>query len=524
MNSWYSRTVKKLFDFVMAQKVLVGAVALVAIVVVGGSVWSSKNGNGETITVARGTFVQTVSVSGKVEAENEVDLGFSQSGRIARVYVTEGDLVYPGTLIAEIENGDLYATLLQKEAALDREMAELDALVRGTRPEEIAVYESSVASAHASLTAANQAVVDAILSAYSTADGAVHATVDQFMSNANTTSPQLSFLIGDTALKASVESGRVTIEKVLKDWQGRNTTLTAGSDLARAATDAQASLTQVTTYLGSVGSALAAAIPSTAITQTVLDVYKTSVATARSSVNTVTSTLTTAVKAQTAAQTALVTAERDLAFRSAGATAEDLRAQEASVKAAEADVLSASAQLAKTQIRAPFPGTVTKIDAKVGKSVSPGVAQVSVIGSGVFQVETFVPEINVALLKSGDSAVVTFDSYGPEVTFTATVVSVDLGETERDGVSTYRTVLSFTTADQRIRSGMTANVVITADKRDGVIAIPQRLVKNVGTRQVVAVMVGNEVEEKDVTTGAVSSLGTIEILSGLSVGDVLIIE
>lgn len=508
----------------MAQKMVAAGVAVVALIIIGGSVWSSSGGGPETLTIARGEFVQTVSVSGKVEAENEVDLSFSQAGRIARVYVKEGDPVYPGTLIAEVENGDLYATLLQREAALEREEAELDALRKGTRAEELAVYESSVASAQASLVAANQAVVDAVLSAYSTSDGAIHATVDQFLSNPNTSSPQLTFLTGDANLKSSVESRRVTMESLLKAWQVKNASLTASGNLGAAAQDAQVSLQSVATYLGDVGAILAASIPSSSVTQTTLDGYKTSVATARSNVNTVTSTLTTAVKAQTAAQTALVTAERDLALRAAGATPEDVRAQEASVKAAEADVLSAAAQLQKTQIRAPFPGIVTKIDAKVGKSVSPSEAQVSVIGSGVYQIETFVPEINVSLLKPGNPATVTFDSYGPDVTFAAEVVSVDLGETERDGVSTYRTVLVFKEKDPRIRSGMTANAVITADRRDGVIAIPQRIVRNVGTKQVVSVVEGDKAVDRTVTTGAVSSLGTIEILSGLSVGDVVVVE
>lgn len=508
----------------MAQKVVSAGVAVVVLIIIGGSVWSSGNGKYETLTVERGTFVQTVSVSGKVQAENEVDLSFSQSGRVTRVYVEEGDPVYPGTLIAEIENGDLYATLLQREAALEREEAKLDALLRGTRAEELAVYESSVSSARASLTAANQAVVDAIYSAFSTADGAIHASVDQFFSNANTSSPQLSFLTGDSALKSSVESGRYTTGTLLKDWELRIAKVSVSGDLAAAALDAQMSLQKVSAYLGSVSSILAAAIPTTGVTQATLDSYKTDIAGERASINTVTSALTTAVKAQTAAQTALVTAERDLALKRAGTSAEDVRAQEATVKAAKADVLSAAAQLQKTQIRSPFSGTVTKIDAKVGKSVSPSEAQVSVIGSGVYQIETFVPEINVSLLVEGDPATVTFDSYGPEVVFDAKVLTVDLGETERDGVSTYRTVLVFATEDTRIRSGMTANAVIVADEREGVLAIPQKLVRNVGTTQVVSVEELGEVKDRIVTTGAVSSLGDIEILSGLQPGDVVVIQ
>lgn len=515
---------KKLFSYLVAQKIILGAVGVVALAVGGFIYWDSNTNDYTTITVSRGDFVQTVSVSGKVVAENEVDLGFSQSGRISRVYVKEGGIVNAGDLIAEVENGELYGAQLQKQAALDRATAQLDALKRGTRPEELAVSESAVQSAQASVVAANQAVVDAVLSAYSTSDGAIHATVDQFFSNPNSTSPQVTFYTGNTSLKSSVESRRVGMESLLNDWLARNGTLTSQSDLVKVSQDAQSSLQQIATYLGDVGATLATSIPSASVSQATLDGYKTAVATARASVNTVTSTLTTAVKTQTAAQTALVTAERDLSLKRAGTTQEDIRAQEASVKAAEADVLSATAQLQKTQIRAPFKGTVTKVDAKVGKSVAPSESQVSVIGSGVFQIETFVPEINVSLVKKGDPAEVTFDSYGSDARFTASVLTVDLGVTSKDGVSTYRTILVFSGADDRIRSGMTANVIITTLKKPDVLAIPQKLVVQKDGVSTVRVLRGEVDTPVAVTTGALSAVGDIEILSGLSVGDQVILK
>ena len=513
----------KAITFVVTQKILVG-IGAVVVLVAGVTIFNSNGGDVKTLTVERKDFVQTVSVSGKVQAANEVDLGFSQSGRIARVYAMEGQVVGEGTLIAEIENGDLYATLLQKQAALDRAEAQLDALKRGTRPEELAVTESAVSSAEAALTAANQGVVDAVLSAYATADSAVHATADQFFSNPNSTSPLINLLTSNTTLKASVESRRVTMEFALKAWAAKIDPLRSSSDLNIAASEAQASLQGVMNYLSDIGALLATSIPSSTITQATLDTYKTSVATARTSLNTASSALTTAYKAETTAQTALVTAERDLALARAGATPEDIRAQEASVKAAEADVLSASSQLTKTQIRAPFKGVVTKVDAKVGKSVSPGEAQVSVIGSGVFEIETFVPELNVSLVQVGNPAAVTFDSYGKDTVFPAEVLTVDLGETVKDGVSTYRTVLVFKGTDARIRSGMTANVVITTLQKEQTISIPQKLVTERNGVTSVRVVVGDGSEERAVTTGAVSSTGDIEIVSGLSVGDQVLLE
>lgn len=496
-----------------------------AVVVVGGAgylIWSNGNGNIQTLTVTRGDFVQQVSVSGRVMADQEVDLGFSQSGRISGVYVKEGQAVARGALVAEIENGDLYAALVQRRAALDRAETQLEALKRGTRPEEIAIQESTVAANEAALKAARQALVDAILSSYATSDSAVFATTDQLFSNPGST-PQLTFQVSNGTLETLVESERGAIGLTLASWQNANAGLPSKADLSAPAVTAQAYLADVSKYLSDVSAALAASIPTSSVSQATLDGYKTAVATARANVNTAVATLTAAQKSLAAAESALTTSERDLALKKAGATHEDIRAQEASVTVAEADVLSATAQLEKTQIRAPFSGIVTKIDAKVGGSAAPGVPLVSLIGTGTFQIESFIPELTVVLVEPGDSARVTFDSYGPGVEFVADVVSIDRGETTRDGVTTYRTVLAFREDDERIRSGMTANVVITTESKTDVIALPQLLVERRGTDTYVRVKVGESVEERAVSVGAVSSFGDIEILSGLVPGDLVVV-
>ncbi len=511
---------KRLVSFLYMYWVL----GLALVLVVGGVVFYARpSGKEETyLTVRQGPFLQQVSVSGKVIASQQVDLGFSQSGRVAGVYVKEGKAVTEGTLIAEIENGDLRASVLQKQAALDSQKAKLAALKRGTRPEELAVAQSSVASAEASVAQARQAVVDAIVSAFSKADSGVHVTVDQFISNPRSVNPQLNFNTSNNDASRALITARVQIEPELALWQSELLTLTASSDLSKAVQTAQSRLALTNTVLANASVALSSAL-TTNISQTTLDTYGSNVSTARTSVNTAISTLTTALTALRSSENALDIAKKDLALKQAGATAEDILSQEAIVKVAEADVVQANAQLIKTQIRAPFTGTVTKILAKVGEIVSPGVPQASVIGSGLYEIESYVPEINVALVRQGNTATVTFDSYGENVQFTAKVVTVDLGETLRDGVSTYRTLLVFDKNDDRIRSGMTANVIITTAEKQNVISIPQKLVKNNGATQVVDVQEGDSVVERVVTTGGTSSLGDIEILSGLKDGDVLVI-
>ena len=124
-------------------------------------------------------------------------------------------------------------------------------------------------------------------------------------------------------------------------------------------------------------------------------------------------------------------------------------------------------------------------------------------------------------VKLGDPAVITLDAYGEEVHFSAKVVSLDPAETIRDGVSTYRAILEFTTPDERVKSGMTANVTITAEKKQGIISIPQNIIINRDGQKFVLVKEGEAKEKRVVTVGNISSFGEIEILSGLSAGDIV---
>jgi len=484
---------------------------------------SNSKDDVQTLTVQRGTFTQQVSVSGKVVAAQDVDLGFSQGGRIIGVYAKVGDIVQAGTALAEIENGELRASILQKQAAFEREQASLALLKEGTRSEELDVARSEVESDTVALAQARNSLVEAVKDAFTTSDDVIRNTLDQLVDNPRT-NPQLNFIVNDAQLENIVEGARRTMELTLTTWQKNVEGLAADAALPGAVSEAQYNLVQVSSLLTNANAALNKAVLTGSATQSVIDGYKTDIASARSAVNAGASALTTAITAERNAGTALETSRKNLTLKQAGTRASDVAAQEADVKAAEADLASARAQLGKTIIRAPFTGLVTKMDLKVGAIASANTSEAAMVSSGVFQIESFVPEINVAIIEVGDKAEVTLDAYGSGTVFAASILSIDPSDTVRDGVSTYRSLLQFSGIDPRIRSGMTANVVITTDERDGVISIPQGIVVERDGKKYVSVKTTNGIEEREVTTGAVSSLGNIEILSGLSEGDMVILS
>lgn len=468
---------------------------ILAIILVGGYLYANRGSNlGPTLTVTPGDFPEQVNISGTVTAAQNVALGFAANGRIAGVYVQVGQHVEAGTVLAETENGDLAATVAQKQAALA-------SLLAGTRPEQIAVTESSVASAAAAL-------VNAVQNAYTTADDAVHNRADSFFTNPRTT-PKLSFTVPNAALENMVEQDRTKAEASLISLRTLVSSLESDSAASTAA-QAQPYLSQIVTFLADANQALNQAVPDQATSAATLASYSTTLATARANMNTVTTALTAAVSTLTDAQ-------KTLALQKAGPT-------EADIQAAQADLQNARAMLAKTRVIAPFSGTVTQMDAKAGEIVSPSTSEIAMQSDGVFQIETYVPEVSIANVAKGDAATTTLDAYSPGVAFPSVVIAVDPAETVKDGVPTYKTTLAFRQADPRIRSGMTANVTIETGVLHDAIVIPAGAIGLKQAASYVSVVHGKAIESRTVTVGASPSLGQIEILSGLSSGDVILLS
>lgn len=192
---------------------------------------------------------------------------------------------------------------------------------------------------------------------------------------------------------------------------------------------------------------------------------------------------------------------------------------DAMLRVAEAEVARLTAELEKYTLRAPFSGTVTKMELQPGDTAPVNEVVTAVMSVDELEIESFVPEISISSISVGDPAVITLDAYGDSVTFPAHVFAIDPAETVRDGVSTYRARLAFDSPDERIRPGMTANILITTDRRENVISIPVGAVRRENGRAYVLVRQGETNVKRDITTGNTSSLGEVEVVSGLFVGE-----
>jgi len=462
-------------------------VALVVLALGGYLLFGRGEDLGATLTVAPGDFSQQVRVSGTVVAARDAALGFAASGRISGVYARVGQRVAAGSVLAETENGDLVA-------ALEKAQADLESLQAGTRLEEVAVAATTVANANASL-------IDAVQNAYTVSDDAVRNKTDALFTNPRT-NPNLSFTVTNAMLEASVERERTNVEAVLGEWAVLVGMLSSGTAV-QSAKQSQIYLAQVTTFLADLNLALNQSVADQSAAAATL-------ATARTNVNTAAAALTNDAAALDAAESAL-------ALKQAGSTREAIAAQEAAIR-------SARAALAKTRVVAPFTGVVTRMDAKVGEIVSPTESKIALQSDGIFQVETYVPEVSIARVATGNRATTTLDAYGPSAQFATVVVGVDPAETMKDGVPAYKTTLAFLAADQRIRSGMTADVVIETGVLEDTIVIPAGAVGYKDGAPYVSLVGRDAPVARAVTLGPSPALGQAHILSGLFAGDVILLS
>lgn len=515
----------------------------------------------ETVTAQRATIERIVSVTGKVQAFDAVDLSFEKGGRISKVNVSVGDRVSAGTTLLEIDHADLTAQLAEADAAYLVQKAKLSEMERGTRTEEIIIAEATVASANQTLTDAqanlvsveNKATADmnekydaalnALAKSVNTANGSLYTLTDiqlKYFSD----SSQESIALADAKARAvllllgAVNAGRSTND-VLGTLMGGAKALVTTAQATKAPADIDQALNATEQALIAVKTALDTVPVSAKLTTTEstnLQTEKSNVAGESVTISakkqaiavqkvTNESAISTAQTSVNTAKSALVSAEAGLALKLAGATEEQIAAQEAAVQQASATVQSARAQLAKAVLRAPIAGVITKQDAKIGQIATANATIISLISDAGFEIEARIPEADIALVKKGDGANVTLDAYGNKVIFKTAVIAIDPAETMVEGVATYKTTFAFLEKDERIRSGMTANIDIITDRRENVIVIPRHsIIGNGNGATVMIIGADGVIHTAKVQTGLVGSDGNVEIVEGLTEGEKVLLS
>ena len=159
----------------------------------------------------------------------------------------------------------------------------------------------------------------------------------------------------------------------------------------------------------------------------------------------------------------------------------NLKVLEHNLAAADAQIKQAQETLDYTTIVSPLNGVITRINAKVGEMVvtgmmnNPGTKILEVGDLSQMLAVAQVDEADVGKLEVGQKAKVFIDAY-PNHEFKGTVYTIALStDLSRQGTKYYKTEILLE-SDQRLHSGLTANVDIETRKYSNVLAVPSQAV------------------------------------------------
>lgn len=487
--------------------------AIFALIVAGAGYWYvSKPQASDTafIPVHARSLTEEVVVSGSVTSAAAVDLAFERSGKIVRVNAKVGDTVSAGTTLVALDSSALAAQLTQAEAALEREKIKMNnLLVLGSGDPS-----GSGSSASVAITSSIQNLKDKVLASYSDTDSALGTYVDLlFVDPRGEAKFESKASIGNSTyyLQAPAElrlgGQRTDISNMMAAWASANADLSSDENILQSASRARETLTATQRMLQDMTTAISqhSAIDTNA--QNLYSSYLAGISKASATVN--------------ASLSSITTAEQQYRSASSAASPYEIGLQETAVESARGQVDAIRTQLAQMTVSAPVSGIITKQDAQVGAIASPGIPLVSMISDSAFQIEASVSEAEVAKIHAGEDVSVTLDAYGSDVSFPATVTSVDPSATVNQGVSSYRVVIQFKEKDDRIKTGMTANANIITTTKENVLAIPwNSVIARSGTSFVVVKNPDGTTSERQIQTG-IRSGEMVEVVSGLTEGELV---
>lgn len=192
---------------------------------------------------------------------------------------------------------------------------------------------------------------------------------------------------------------------------------------------------------------------------------------------------------------------------------------DAALEQARAGLLEAQIQLGHCTITSPINGVLGSINLSLGDTASPTSPAAAVSDTSRLEIETLVSESEVSYIKTGDTVDVLVKAAGDKP-FKGKVDSVSSLPDPMKRQYTVKVVLD--NQDNKIKSGMFAEVVISTRSKQDVVCVPlSTVIPRSGREIVYTVDSKNRAREVEVKTGLRDNR-YVEISSGLKVGNQVI--
>lgn len=181
----------------------------------------------------------------------------------------------------------------------------------------------------------------------------------------------------------------------------------------------------------------------------------------------------------------------------------------------------AANSLAKTQLRAPFAGTVSSWLVNKGDYVAPGTPLASFQDLDDLVLNLPVDETDLPKMRVAGAVNVTFDAY-PDKMIPGKILTIGTSSSKVKDVMVFPVKVRFANPDHLIRPGMSGDASVLVQEKTNVVAVPLRAVRREGGKYYVTVRQGRTNKQVQVDAGIVT-IDYIEARSGVAPGDTLVI-
>lgn len=422
-----------------------------------------------TATVDTGVVSASVSASGNIAAASTVDVSFEGTGGIVqKVYVTEGQKVREGQVLAVVDQTSARQGIATAQAQLDAARAGYTTTTEGQTSAEraqsaqsIAVAETSVRSAEVSLRASRAS-----------------QSLDRRQQNAAVARAEAAVAAAQPQDKAAARNELIQARNTRDSMLLQDRQEVSSQEVGLASAKVQVASTRASVAVSAEG-------PRSG-----------ELASAQAQVN----------AAEVGVDQARTTLEQTV-----------LRAPVAGTVSSVSGVVGQSSSSSSTSSSS----TTTDSSASSASSASSSSSGlVTLTSQGVLEVTAYVAEADIADVAVGQAATVTLSASDRDIT--GEVSSVDPVETITNNVVEYGVTIRLDKA-KGVRLGQTSQLVISTGEKDGVTRVSSSALTTIGDRTTATVRrEDGSTDTVSVTTGLEGDSQT-EVLSGLSPGDTVVI-
>lgn len=465
----------------------------------------------ETVELEIGSLTSTIGATGTVRSKQSADLTWKTSGTVGNVHAFVGDQVESGEILSELEQTSLSQNVILAQADLVNAEQQLDNLLNS---------QTQSAQALKAVEDAEQALEDAhnpelaqarALQAIADAEKAME-DAQRRVNSLHAIADKTDIDIAKAEL-ALAEKNLERAEDLYEPYENKpETNLRRAqllSNLAKAQQQYDSAVRTLNAMTGT-GSAIDKAVADANLATAQAQLLEAQREYERVKGGATPGDITLL-------EARLADAEREWQRLKDGPTAEDIASAQARVAAAEAT-------LSQAWIEAPFTGTITIAEPKIGDQVGPNTFAFRLDDLSTLYVDLDVSEIDINQVAPGQLVALTFDAIrGKE--YNGEVVDVGLIGTEVQGVVTFVVTIELTDADADIRPGMTSAVDIVVSRTDEALLVPNQAIRtNEGIQVVFLLDSSGGLIPVAINLGASSSTLSEVIGGDLKEGDWIVIN